>query len=339
MLIINRINWYLALLLLVFSAGLLSTCTINETIPLPSTPTPSLTIFPTFTIPIQSTSTLEPLVSATFISTTAIPDIATPTFTVVVYPSATPTFDNQSWRVMPIIPGVSQTIKEIFAHGQELGNNPQAFTKIGDCETAAQWFLGDYDLKPDQYSLGSYSYLQAVIQQFSGSFNRISQAARIGFNAASVLNPIWADPKQCHSDENPLECEYRIVHPAFAFILLGTNDVYHVDSFESNLKKIIEFSIQQGVIPILATKASNLEGEHSINITITRLAYEYDIPLWNFWLAVQPLPNGGLQADNEHLTWNPNFFDNPYNMKAGWTVRNLTALEALLAIWQGVTSH
>jgi len=335
----KRTNWHKTLLLLALLVCLLSTCTGNPNSSLPFNQTSTLTVIPYYTASDIPTSTLEPLVSATSPATSpTLPVIITPTIIVEVLPSTTPTFDNQSWQTIPIIPGVSQTVKDIFAHGQELGNNPHAFSKIGDCETAAQWFLGDYDLPSDQYSLGPYSNLQAVIQQFSGSFSRSSLAARIGFNAASVLNPIWADTKQCHSDETPLACEYRIQRPAFAFILLGTNDVYHLDSFEANMKKIIEFSFQQGVIPILATKASNLEGDHSINITIARLAYEYDIPLWNFWLAVQPLSHGGLQSDNEHLTWDPNFFDNPFNMKAGWTIRNLTALQALSAVWQGVTS-
>ena len=187
--------------------------------------------------------------------------------------------------------------------------------------------------------MGAYTDLQPVIQQFGGSFSRVSLASRIGFNAASVLNPIWADTKTCNPAETPLACEYRVERPSYAFILLGTNDVYHPTTFEANLRKIIEYSIQQGVIPILATKASNLEGDHSINITIARLAYEYNLPLWNFWLAVQPLPSAGLQPDHEHLTWAPNFFDVPANLKSGWAMRNLTALQALNAVWQGVAGH
>ncbi len=220
-----------------------------------------------------------------------LPATLQPTALPTLAPLPTPTFNSAGWQALPIIPAASNdTLRKIYALGQELGNNPHAFSKIGDCETAAQWFLGDYDLKPDQYSLGTYSDLQPVIQQFNGSFGRTSLAARIGFNAASVLNPIWADPKQCHADETPLACEYRVHRPSYAFILLGTNDVFHPTTFEANLRTIIEYSLQQGVIPILATKASNEEGDHSINITIARLAYEYNLPLWNFWLAVQPLP-------------------------------------------------
>jgi hypothetical protein len=320
----------------IIAVGLLSACTTHITY---SSPTKDLSpLIPTQTLRIESqpSQAFTSFITSTEIPTNPILVTSLPTSTLQPVPSITPTFDNNSWVDFPVIPTVSQNVKDIFTRGQALGDNPHAFSKIGDCETAAQWFLGDFDMKPDHYSLGKYTDLNAVIQQFSGSFIRSSLASRIGFNAASVLNPIWADLNQCQANETPLACEYRVERPAFAFILLGTNDVYHQASFESNLRQIIEYSIQQGVIPILATKASNLEGNHAINIIIARLAYEYDIPLWNFWLAVQPLPNGGLQADNEHLTWNPNFFDNPLNMKAGWTIRNLTALQVLSAVWQGV---
>ncbi len=38
---------------------------------------------------------------------------------------------------------------------------------------------------------------------------------------------------------------------------------------------------------------------------MAQIAYDYDIPLWNFWAAVQELPNHGLDPDDRmdiHLT-------------------------------------
>ena len=90
------------------------------------------------------------------------------------------------------------------------------------------------------------------------------------------------------------------------------------------------------MLPILATKADNLEKDNSINAAIVRLAYEYDLPLWNYWAAVQGLPHQGLQTDGAHLTWAPNHFEDPANMKFAWPVRNLTALQALDAVRRGV---
>ena len=127
--------------------------------------------------------------------------------------------------------------------------------------------------------------------------------------------------------------------PAFAFILLGTNDVNHQEVFEADARQILDYLIEQGVVPILATKADNLEGDHSINATISHLAEEYDLPLWNFWLAVQPLPDHGLQGDGIHLTWASNHFDDPVRMQAAWPWRNLTALQTLDFIWQAMMTH
>ena len=104
------------------------------------------------------------------------------------------------------------------------------------------------------------------------------------------------------------------------------------------MRKIIEFFIDKGVIPILSTKADNPEGDHRINEIIASLAVEYDIPLWNYWRAVQRLPDQGLQEDGVHLTWGRNFFDDPEAMQRAWPLRNLTALQTLNAVWGKINS-
>jgi len=246
------------------------------------------------------------------------------------------TLDADSWQKLPIIPLVSERMLEIYQLGQELGNNPHAFSKIGDCGSTPAWFLGDFDRGPSYYRLGKYQYLEAVIQQFHGSFDRTSLAARAGFNASALFVPIWADRNSCGADESPLVCEYRVNRPVIAFIMLGTNDVYHPEEFEPQMRKIIEYSLAQGVIPILTTKADNKEGDGSINATIARLAQEYQVPLWNFYAAVDPLANNGLQEDMAHLSWGRNLFDDPEAMSKAWPQRNLTALQALDAVWQKI---
>jgi len=90
------------------------------------------------------------------------------------------------------------------------------------------------------------------------------------------------------------------------------------------------------VVPILSTKADNLEGDGRFNSIVVRLAGEYDVPLWNFQLAVQGLPNSGLTEDNFHLVWGPSTFTSPADVQSGWQWRNLTALQALDAVWRAV---
>jgi hypothetical protein len=126
--------------------------------------------------------------------------------------------------------------------------------------------------------------------------------------------------------------------PAFAILSLGTNQVWEPEEFEAGMRQILDILLSQNVVPILSTKGDNLEGDHRINRTIACLTEEYDLPLWNFWSAIQPLPDHGLQPDLEHLTYyGKTDFDDTDAMKSAWTVRNLTALQALDAVWRSVT--
>jgi hypothetical protein len=249
-----------------------------------------------------------------------------------------PTLAESEWKELPVVPEIRHAVVETYQRGLVLGNNPLAFSKIGDCGSTPAWFLGDFDRGPEFYSLGEYNELEGVIQAFQGSYGRTSLAARSGFNASSLFVPLWADRSRCKSDETPLACEYRDQRPTIAFIMLGANDVWHPDDFEPQMRKIIEYSLDNGVVPILSTKADNQEGDHSINATVARLAWEYELPFWNFWRAVQDLPDQGLQEDEVHLTWGRNFFDDLNAMNKAWPVRNLTALQVLDAIWREVSA-
>ncbi len=337
------------LLITLLAALILASCT-KDTTP----PTISAQITATrSTVPVQgrlltSTSPARPSPTATAVpptpgnqpgaSPTTAPS-AKPTATILPSPTPRPPLKPDQWKDLPAIPAISDTIVQIYQRGLELGNNPHAFSKIGDCGSTPAWFLGDFDRGAEFYRLGEYQHLQEVIAEYKGSFDRTSLAARSGFNAPSLLVPLWADRTYCQANETPLACEYRLHRPVIAFIMLGTNDVWHPTEFEPQMRKIIEFSIQNGVIPILATKADNQEGDGSINAAIARLAYEYDIPLWNYWKAADSLPNHGLQEDMAHLTWGRNFFDDPEAMSKAWPVRNLTALQMLDAVWRKVTRH
>jgi len=135
------------------------------------------------------------------------------------------------WQILPVIPDRMDHIQDIYGRGLSLGNNPNAFSKIGDCGSTPAWFLGDFDRGPRFYNLGEYTELEEVIQAFQGSYSRTSLAAKAGFNASSVFSLIWSDRAQCNASETPLACEYRIHRPMYAFITLGSNDVYHQDTF------------------------------------------------------------------------------------------------------------
>jgi hypothetical protein len=292
-----------------------------------NTPLPILARIPTGTdAPAKTTG---PVTSPEPVSSPVIPTSSPPPTETPLPPTPRPSPSIDEWMTAPITPTVSQAAREIYIQGQALNRDPHAFSKIGDCQSITTFFLASFEF-PGQYRLGTYTDLQETIDWFPGSFTRESLAVKGGLNAAAMLSTFRADPKNCHADENPMACEYRVHNPSIAIISLEEWWAGEPEKYEMYMRKIIEYTIQQGIVPILATKADNLEGDNSINQTLYNLAWEYDIPLWNFWAAVQPIPNHGLLEDGFHLTQGSYFnFDALDHNRTGWMMRNLTALMAL----------
>jgi len=250
----------------------------------------------------------------------------------VIYAPLDPS--DESWKYKPAVPRASQKMKEVYARGLALGNDPRIFSKIGDCNSSSDFFLEPFD-RPGQYNLGPYAELQIVIDHFNGSFGLNSMAARTGFGPNSMFVPLWSDPHVCQSGEGPLPCEYRLRRPSIALIGLGTH-YQPLPQFEAHMRAVIEFFLDRGVVPILATKVDN-EGGNEVNATIGHLAREYDVPLWNFWFVMQAVPNlGQPDGDGIHFTWAENDFSSADALSNGWPVRNLSALKVLNSVWEDV---
>ena len=243
----------------------------------------------------------------------------------------------EDWQLRPVFPtSVSDAMKEVYRRGLASGNDPNAFSKTGDCQNVLPTFLAPF-ADPTNYNLGEFGYLQETIDHFAGSFDRLSAATDNGFNVASVLSPLWANRQLCNGGENPLECEERLFNPSITIVNMETWwQQRPATEYEDYLNQIVEFWLAQGVVPILGTKADNLEGDHGLNAAVVRVADRYQVPLWNFWLAVQQSPTRGLAEDGFHLTFARSFFDDPQRLEAGWAIRNLTALEALDAVWRAL---
>jgi len=223
-------------------------------------------------------------------------------------------------------------VREIFERGQARGNDAHAFSKVGDCNSELPFFLGRFD--SGDYDLGPYAYLQPTIDHFAGSFGRQSMAVWTGSHAWSVLDPTWANPALCLPGETPLGCEFRLHRPSVVLIRLGTNEAYSPALFEQHMRAIIEYSIEQGVIPLLGTKADQLEGSDHINDIVRQLAAEYEVPLWDFGRVASTVPGRGLREDGFHMTWYPLTYSDPRALQAGHSVHNLAALIALHTVWQ-----
>lgn len=237
----------------------------------------------------------------------------------------------------PYLSDVSARALEVYAAGQARGNRANAFALIGDSNTENPNFFRAFDA--GGYDLGArYAYLEATIQFFRGSFNRVSPAARGGFGTLKALDPAHADPAQCAGGETPVACELRITRPSVALVLIGTGDQHSWQGYEGRLRQIVEQTIANGTIPILITKGDDLEHRDNsapsgyINSVIRRVAGEYQMPLLNLSQVLDGLPARGFGPDGFHYNWPPDercAVLTGDHLLYGFNQRNLTALQAL----------
>ena len=257
-------------------------------------------------------------------------------------PSPIATLVPEAWQSMPIVPTVSVSMVEVFQRGLARGRDPNRFSKIGDCQNITTYFLASFD-DPNEYRLGpDYAYLQPTIDHFTGSWSRQSLAVKGGMNVAAVQNPFWTltpKPNECNSGETPLACEIRVNNPSIVIISMEESWSGDIGRYDNYMRKIVMYVLSQDVVPILTTRAEEPDPKTTINATVARIAYDYDVPLWNFWAAAYPLPSHGLTADEFHLTWAGPFFDDPARMQMAWPWRNLTALQAIDAVWRGLADQ
>jgi hypothetical protein len=204
-------------------------------------------------------------------------------------------------RILVLTDKTRQNIRKIYSQGQALGRNAHAFSKVGDSTMVWPPFLAAFDDRRS-YKLGTYAYLEPTIQYYAGSFGRNSIAARNGMHTWTEFDPAWVDRGACLPAEGPLACELRLNNPSVALIRLGANDTYAPKQFEEQLRKIVEYCIGNGVIPVLGTKPDRLEGNaNTLNKSIQRLALELNIPLWDYDRMAATLPGRGLGTDSVHF--------------------------------------
>ena len=250
------------------------------------------------------------------------------------------TFDNASaddqnykkspkyWSEWPILPSnVSEQMKEIYWRGIQQGNNPHAFSVVGDCQSNPQIFMGMYDSEVG-LSHEKFGDLMDTIQYFHGSFSRMSVTVRDGQSVASVLSPEWADSDQCAAQESPLACELRLHKPSIVFVNLGTNWNSGNESAHADyLREIVRYVLDQGAVPILSSKGDNQEGGHRINRATAEVAEEFGIPFWNFWRTLHDLPGKGIDDTRP----------GGYLTADGWNRHSYSGLQALDAVWKALS--
>lgn len=278
---------------------------------------------------------------------------------------------------LPIIPTINAALKTrlqaILADGQIKGNRPNVFAKTGDSITYSFEYL--HGIGCGVETLATYTDLTTTIAYFrstafpeayavaregdretthcpptSNAFNRVSAAAVVGWGAQNALEPVNTTVHpECNSGEIALDCELRLLKPAILLVMFGTNHIgIGLDTnFQTNLTLVVDRAIAAGVIPVVSTIPPRLDQPNGVPLTpfvdeanrqIIEVAEDRQIPLWNYWRALQDptMVNQGLKTDNVH----PNTFGWDFNLpgsvdfsaeglRYGYNQRNLTALQLL----------
>jgi hypothetical protein len=235
-------------------------------------------------------------------------------------------------------------VREVRARGVAMGNRLTVFAKIGDSITESGSFLTDVGF--GWGSLGPYTALGPTIQYFRmtalpsqdgqtrNSFNRASVSATAGWTTDDAL---------AGGSSSPLRRELAAIHPAWAIVMYGTNDIdrSNVTMFQSNLNTIVDIAEAGGTVVALSTIPDRNDGAGPaaaalrFNDTIRSVAAARHIPLLDFWAALQALPSHGVSSDRIHPSvyvnggsTEPAYFTDA-GLRFGYNMRNLTAIQML----------
>jgi hypothetical protein len=245
----------------------------------------------------------------------------------------------------PFSDAVQDRIRAIYLSGQAMGNRADVFSKVGDSITVSRYFLAP--VGEGVYDLREYGHLQSIVAYFSrtaarsgNSFVNVSLAAGEGWAAWGALDAALAGGPPCLPLEAPLACEYRVVRPAFAVIMFGTNDVgYRTPAqFRADLTRVVEISTAAGVVPILSTfppRPELLSRTATFNLIVAEVGQRHDLPVIDLYDVLVSTPAYGLAWDQLHLS-SPGYETaadfHPENLGYGYVVRNLLTLQALDAV-------
>ncbi len=204
-------------------------------------------------------------------------------------------------------PVISARARQLYRQAIAAGRDATLFTVAGDCNSEPPVYLGRFAAGGFDLSAHGFGALQATARKFARSFTWSSVAVEGGHNSASVLDPLFADSRRCEASESPLACELRRSNASIVFIGLGTGDTFIWQDFEANYRRIIDTALAANVLPVLVTKADDLEATQggapsgTINAIIRRLGAEYQLPVMDFALAARRLPDQGLAEEGKEV--------------------------------------
>jgi hypothetical protein len=269
-------------------------------------------------------------------------------------------------RTTPVVPVIDAAMKvrlrAVLAEGTTKGNRPDVFSKIGDSITAIPDFLVPIGCGKVRY--GRWASLRPVVERWSAStvprgwelercgtsnsFTRVGSAAFPGWKTNDLLSSHTPHPPDCPPPlDVAIRCELHQVQPSVALLEIGTNDMVGPDGqsldpdgfdrFRTGLREVIAEIVDAGVIPVVSTlpprrnpiETAPLPGKW--NAEIIRIAAEEQVPVWNYWRALQTASQTGMAYDWVHPSPAPSGAGDLRDkaMDWGFNVRNLTALQVL----------
>jgi lysophospholipase L1-like esterase len=237
----------------------------------------------------------------------------------------------------PMTAAVVARLRAVLATG---GGARGAFIKVGDSNTANPSFMRC--LAGGDVRLGDHADLEATRAYFHAhrvdvvhdAFTRVSLAATAGWLTGQVLQ----------GTPSHLSRELAAVKPAFAIVMLGTNDNRPggFEIFRDKLADVVDRTLAAGVVPILSTlpprddAPSTSARVPAFNAEIRALAEARSVPLIDLNAALASLPRHGLARDGVHLAPAGTADGSPHPcwfsgdaLEKGMNVRNLVTLVAL----------
>lgn len=227
-----------------------------------------------------------------------------------------------------LTPAIVASLKSVLVqtHG-----DTHKFIKVGDSITFSTSFLD---------CLGSSTVsadLEPTREYFESSWDRATKAAVVGWH---TTQPITGSP-------SPVDTEIAAMNPAFAVVMLGTNDNDPSQvttacanggtcAYRTNLEKVVDTLLGKKIIPLISTippreNSASADARVPLMNSVVRLvAAERKIPLMDFHLALENLPGKGIGPDGIHPNAAANACDfSASGLQHGYNVRNHLVLEAL----------
>jgi GDSL-like Lipase/Acylhydrolase family len=244
--------------------------------------------------------------------------------------------------VSPLTDHVMDNLRDIAGLDPAAADN--VFMKVGASGTVSANLLYCFAGSGYTLDLDGRDELQPSIDHFAQGdaagttpFDRASLAAEVGRSA------VWA----ISGDPSPLDSERAALHPRYALVNYGTNDMQlgttHRSAlwgFAENLAELLDQLTDQGVVSIvtgLNPRTDLVSATHWVptyNAVTRGLAEARQLPYINLYRATVDMVDSGLVADGVHgnvyvdSSAEPCVFT-PTGLAYNYNLRNLLTLEVL----------